>query len=397
MEELDRIWYLIIDVIDPIVGAILFALAIIGGIGARIYFTRRAKPKKNVDSPVYVREAPEGWTAGEMCPLFYYFDKKKVYIDESISATILDLARKGYIEITDDDPDDDLMARIRIVTTDKKGLKTHEGIILTLLENVGENREWFQMEEFEKYLKNNEDYVVSQIEAYREACEKKSKDEGCYRDKDKVKSRVEKIAVVLILVGIGAFFVDYAYLEWGLFMLTEIGLFVLGIALSIGSAVSVRLSDKGEKLYFEFHALEAFLKDFSALDEHDIPSLALWDEYMVYATAMGIAESVSKNMEVKYPTALSEEEKSSSSAAREIYRGSVGFAAAHPFFTYAVVKDVNRSMRRISRGLARTALNHTQGGAGFMGMAGRNSSVSSVLKSVNRGIRPGGGRPPWRR
>lgn len=397
MEELDQIWYFIIDVVDPIACAVLVVLAIILGVIARIYFTRRAKPKKNVDSPIYVREAPEGWTAGEMCPLFYYFDKKTVYIDESISATILDLARKGYIEITDDDPDDDLMARIRIVTTKKDGLKTHEGIILTLLENVGDDREWFQMEEFEKYLKNNEDYVVAEIGAYREACEKKAKDEGCYREKDKLQSRLEKLAVGLILVGLGAFFLDYVYLEWGLFMLTEIGLFILGIALSIGSAVSVRLSPKGEQLYFEFHALEAFLKDFSALDEHDIPSLALWDEYMVYATAMGIAESVSKNMEVKYPSALSEEEKNASSAAGEVLRGSVGFAASHPFFTYAVIKDVGRSMRRISTSLARTALNHASDGAGFTGLAGRNSSVSSVLKSINRGIRPGGGRPPWRR
>ncbi len=397
MEDLDQLWYFIIDVVDPIVGAIIFALAIILGISFRVYFTRRAKPKKKSDSPVYVREAPEGWTAGEMCPLFYYFDKKKVYIDESISATILDLARKGCIEITDDDPDDDLMARIRIVSTDKDGLKTHEGIILTLLENVGEDREWFQMEEFEKYLKNNEDYVASQIEAYREACEKKAKDSGCYREKDKLQSKAEKFAVGLILVGIGAFFLDYVYMEWGLFMITEIALFVMGIALSIGCSVSVRLSEEGERLYFEFHALEAFLKDFSALDEHDIPSLALWDEYMVYATAMGIAESVSKNMEVKYPTALSEEEKRSTSPIKDVYRGSVGFAAAHPFLTYAVIKDVNRSMRRISKGFSDTALKHAPGGAGFTGLAGRNSSVSSVLKSVNHSIRPGGGRPPWRR
>lgn len=395
----DKVWYAIVDTIDPITGGVLFALALVLGIVLRIWLKRRSKPKKTDETPLYVREVPEGWTAGEMCPLFYYFDKKKIYVDESISATILDLARRGYLEITDEDPDDDKLARIKIVKLDKQGLKTHEGIILNLLECVAAKRESFRMEDFDSYIKSHEQFVSDQIKAYREACEKKAKDEGCYDAKDKARKIIEKIAVACSLIGIVGFVADYLYLEWGLFLWTEISLFVLGLALGFASSVPSKLSEKGERLYFEFHAMEQFLKDFSALDEHSIPALALWDEYMVFATAMGIAETVSKNMQVKYPEALTEEErKARASSVGAVTASAVGGIFSNPVMTLMFASALNRSVRGLTRTLSETTLKNLARGAGFIGGSAQGQNVlCSVFKAINRGIRPGGGKPPWRR
>ena len=37
------------------------------------------------------------------------------------------------------------------------------------------------------------------------------------------------------------------------------------------------------------------------MDRHELPALVLWEEYMVYATAMGIADKVSEQLEIAYP------------------------------------------------------------------------------------------------
>ena len=37
------------------------------------------------------------------------------------------------------------------------------------------------------------------------------------------------------------------------------------------------------------------------MDEHDIPELVLWEEYMIFATAMGIADKVAAQLEIAYP------------------------------------------------------------------------------------------------
>ena len=43
------------------------------------------------------------------------------------------------------------------------------------------------------------------------------------------------------------------------------------------------------------------MQEFSMLDEKGIPSLILWEKYLVYATAFGISEKVIKQLKVVYP------------------------------------------------------------------------------------------------
>lgn len=43
------------------------------------------------------------------------------------------------------------------------------------------------------------------------------------------------------------------------------------------------------------------MEDFSYLNEKEVPELVLWEKYLVFATAFGIAEKVLKQLKVKYP------------------------------------------------------------------------------------------------
>ena len=41
--------------------------------------------------------------------------------------------------------------------------------------------------------------------------------------------------------------------------------------------------------------------DFSLLDEKEVPSIVVWEKYLVFATAFGIADKVLKQLKLVYP------------------------------------------------------------------------------------------------
>jgi uncharacterized membrane protein len=62
-----------------------------------------------------------------------------------------------------------------------------------------------------------------------------------------------------------------------------------------------RFTPEGRLYYARWDRFKRYLTDFSALKEHPPESIKLWDFYMVYAVALGVAEKVIKNMELVLP------------------------------------------------------------------------------------------------
>ena len=51
---------------------------------------------------------------------------------------------------------------------------------------------------------------------------------------------------------------------------------------------------KGVEHKAMWKAFKKFLQDCSKMDEHDYKSIAIWEHYLVYATALGISKKVIK-------------------------------------------------------------------------------------------------------
>ncbi|HBT40312.1 MAG: hypothetical protein XD58_0480 [Thermotoga sp. 50_1627] len=62
-----------------------------------------------------------------------------------------------------------------------------------------------------------------------------------------------------------------------------------------------RWTQEGLLYYLRWKNFERFLLDFSALSSHPPASVAIWDEYIVYATALGIAKVVAENFKELNP------------------------------------------------------------------------------------------------
>ncbi|MFA5407464.1 MAG: DUF2207 domain-containing protein [Bacilli bacterium] len=56
---------------------------------------------------------------------------------------------------------------------------------------------------------------------------------------------------------------------------------------------------KGNDHFVKWQAFKKFLLDFGRFNEKELPEIALWEKYLVYATVFGIADKVYKAMEIK--------------------------------------------------------------------------------------------------
>ena len=61
------------------------------------------------------------------------------------------------------------------------------------------------------------------------------------------------------------------------------------------------LTQKGVDSKEKWKGLKKYMEDFSLLNEKEIPAIEVWEHYLVYATAFGIADKVLKQLKTIYP------------------------------------------------------------------------------------------------
>ena len=91
-------------------------------------------------------------------------------------------------------------------------------------------------------------------------------------------------------------------------ILPAIGVIILIISLIISSIIiqkamnSVNVyTQKGINEKERWKGLKKYMLDFSLLKEKDIPQIVIWEHFLVYATAFGIADKVLKQLKTVYP------------------------------------------------------------------------------------------------
>ena len=77
---------------------------------------------------------------------------------------------------------------------------------------------------------------------------------------------------------------------------------IINLILNIKITTSFNgFTQKGINEQEQWKAFKKYMEDFSYLNEKEVPELVLWEKYLVYATAFGIAGKVLKQLKVKYP------------------------------------------------------------------------------------------------
>ncbi|MDD3947509.1 MAG: DUF2207 domain-containing protein [Clostridia bacterium] len=303
-----------------ITGVVFACFLLVAASGVVVFLNLKNKRAKG-DYPKYIRDIPKEWSAGELGHLFYYYQsgaEKKNLRGRLLSATILELARRNYIEIIPA-ADGDYKIHVNAVSTAMAAdLKPYESTLFRLLKRV---EAWaqheFTMDEFETYAKKNYSDIDSSINEFNV----KSKDwfkrgnfvgnmSGILRGLSFAGIAMAGLGALLFVNGNGSFF--------------TISMVISGVILLLGVPKLPKLNNKGEEEYFRSVALKQYMLDFSNLKEYDIPQLILWEEYLVYATMMNISKEVIKNLKLVYPEIT-----------KEMEQGGVGYRPTGSYlFTY---------------------------------------------------------------
>lgn len=268
-------------------------------LGLYFFFRLRRKNRRHsVTVPEYTREIPPGNSPGGIANLYYFYSKlREKEKNRMYSATLLSLARKGFVrfESTGD--------RLSVILTgDSKGEKLTESekVFFELISTVGEKSGIsFTMKGFKEYAQQHGEYVSGKLEDFLNAAKREISKRGYYESKPILFSTSKWGGALLILCAIAVLLATGFF--GTLLVYLPLSMLISGALLWFGGSAKMKLSEKGEYEYGVWHGLKKYMVEFSRMKEYGVPQLELWEEYLVYATMMGVSGEVCKQLKMAYP------------------------------------------------------------------------------------------------
>lgn len=255
----------------------------------------------------YYRELPGDYSPGELSTLWNFKSVKP----QDLTATILDLARRKFLRIdqvvVEKDrfllgPKKEEAYRLTFLPAPEPGalrkpeeaaLRPHEQELLTYLsDTVAGGRGYLYLHEIEEYAKDHSEGFYQFWQDWTEGLNLKGEELNFFESGG---SMVAKIVIAGILMFILA-----------ALLLSRLP--ILGFALIAGGFIVIlvplffkRRSPSGQEDYVKWKAFRKFLLDFSQMESYEIPSLVIWEHYLVYAVTLGVAKEVIKQLELVFP------------------------------------------------------------------------------------------------
>lgn len=268
--------------------------------GKKLAEINKIKPEQKLE---YYRELPySDATPGEAV---YVLEEAYTGISSKFgkifSATLLDLKLKGYIDFRiEEDPsgkkkkDKIYIKMIKRFNDEKENpLKNDEKSILEFIAKVDNKKAEFAMKDLEKYISDHSSSTLKLIEK----CENSIEDQlekANMLDKNAKEERNN----YRVLASLYCIFVT----------ITLVFAFPLSIVLLINAILCSRIKKKinvlmqeGVNAQEKWKGLKKYMEDFSLLDEKEVPAIEVWEHYLVYATAFGIADKVLEQLKTVYP------------------------------------------------------------------------------------------------
>ena len=253
-------------------------------------------PPKPTDIGDYWREVPDDPPAVAVALLNW----RRVDSD-AFSATVLDLARRGYLQI--DEIEVPRMLRkprssyqfTTTATPESAPLKAFERRTMTWL--FSKNATVVTQDELIEQAKANPSRANTFWEGFKKDVVKEL-DRRDYLARGKGLAFGLHALIVGLLAAAGV-----AALALGAVPAGIGGLAAAAVLLPLGILHRSR-TPAGTRRDAEWRALRNYLRDFSSLDEAPVGHLTLWDQYLVAATALGVAEELLEALETKFPEVL---------------------------------------------------------------------------------------------
>lgn len=302
----DRFYYYFDYVLFALfIGLIFFLLWMI-----YLMYRRHDQEHKSSFYGEYYRELPAKYPPAEMG---YLYNFKDIGVGE-LSATLMDLVRRGYIQVdyqgqstTDKNADYQLILNQQ---QDRTSLKPYEEHLLRwYFEIMPRDKGKISLKEIENYAKNKstaQKYLDENVRWTNHVKTAALKNDFFDEASEQVFKKNKKWIIIVTVVSIAFFF--YA-LNKGM----DIARLSIGFSIALLVVMSSyfihikRRSIQGNDEYVKWNAFKKFLSEFSRFDDYPLPSIVIWEHYLVYAVAFGIADLVQKQLNLRYENRLPED------------------------------------------------------------------------------------------
>ena len=233
------------------------------------------------------------------------------------------------------------------------------------------------MKELKKYIESNTSQVLNLKTALDSSIKKELLDKKLL-DNNGIKKRGKLISNSILwfcIMFFGYMFLDYQEIITESINSIGIPWFVIVIMIILviidlitGNIAKNKISvytQEGVDEQEKWKAFKKYMEDFSLLKEKDIPDLIIWEKFLVYATAFGIAEKVIKGLKVVYPN-----------------YDNLDYSI-YPNMYIFMHMDFTRSFNSISNSMSSSFSSGSGGGGGFSGGGGRWRR-SAVVEAVGK-------------
>jgi uncharacterized membrane protein len=254
----------------------------------------------------YYRELPKPYPPAILGVLWRFGEP----LTQDFAATIVDLARRGYLVIQEDRPHEDagdgLVARIihslhsttySFVRSKKADadLADFERRALSLLFRGAHNGA-VSSKTLGTYSSEFRTGYLTWLKQVKTA----AAGHGLFEEEgDRMRRRILVAASVLLPAGFVFPFAGALFIGFGA-VFAGAGMVIAAFLLFLLSPHLRRRSAEGATEFAQWSAFRRFLTDFSQLKDAPLPSLAIWEQYLPYAVTLGVAQEVLKQIPVVY-------------------------------------------------------------------------------------------------
>lgn len=281
--------------------AAIAGVAVMGFLTVRVYrkYDKEYEPRFTAD---YYRDLPGDETPAEVSYLYYM---KKIN-DEDVTATLLDMIRRKFVEIDyqgQDTTSKDAEFSLRLVAgKDRSQLLSHEAHLLDWFFNHIGNGTSVSTERIESYGKSVGNAERFQNDARQfSRLAKRAGEKRDFFEKTLAADKNRAFANALLPGGLLA----ASLLTGAAFSLDNtVAALISGIVLvayAIYVATIQKRSVNGNEEFVKWRAFRKFLVEFGRFNDYPMPSIIVWEHYLVYATSLKCADLVMDQLRVKLP------------------------------------------------------------------------------------------------
>lgn len=268
---------------------------------------------------------------------------------DGISSVIMDLYRKDYVKLDKDGK------YIEIIEKDTKKLSESEKYFYEILKKYSFDNNKFSFEELKKAISKDKELAkefLADFKAYKSLVLMHAKSRGYLSIKGTILSYLVGIVSIILSLCFFSKFWQFSLIYESVF--SSILFVVGGVLFFLPRDVFGNWTRLGREYYLKWKNFEKFLLDFSALSQYPPESIIIWEDYLVYATALGIADKVEKHLKKIAPKEIEE--------------------SSHPYYGYYTYRRYGNGFFVVSSVATSTVSKSSGGGfGGGVGGAGGGS------------------------